>query len=212
MHPAKRSCCSSWTLVICTAGLTSVFTVQWHLLYIYVCTLARAFADVSDPGRLHMEFCFRLSRKKEAVRLLVVVLTVTLFFRICECLVPYFDSSSSDSRNGLFSGSWLHPVDSLYISWLVFGFTFTAWALHLNDDTVTVEVLFGATVLYVVVSWLVLPLGLVDHVAICHLKHFRAKGPLNMFLLGFLMFGQWSLNLRLLECQGYIWLICIYVI
>lgn len=156
---------------------------------------------------------FSSLKKKEAVRLLVVVLTVPLFFRICECLVSYFDSSSSDSRNGLFSGSWLHPVDSLYISWLVFGFTFAAWALHLSDDTVTVKVLFGAIVLeYVVVSWLVLPLGLVDQVAICYLKHFRAKGPLNMFLLGFLMFGQWSFNLRLLECLGYIWLICIYVI
>lgn len=151
-------------------------------------------------------------KKKEAARLLVVVLTVHLFFRICECLVPYFDSSSSDSRNSLFSGSWLHPVDSLYISWLVFGFPFTAWALHLNDDTVTVEVLFGATVLYVVVSWLVLLLGLVDQLAICHLKHFRAKGPVNMFLLGFLMFGQWSFSLRLLECLSVIWLICIYVI
>lgn len=36
------------------------------------------------------------------LHLLVVVLTVPLFSRICECLVPYFDSSSSDSRNCFF--------------------------------------------------------------------------------------------------------------
>lgn len=69
-------------------------------------------------------------------RLLVVVLTVPHFSRICECLVQYFDPSSSDSRNGSFSGSWLHPgwcLGSLLLPELcILMMTLSLWRFYLE--------------------------------------------------------------------------------
>lgn len=52
----------------------------------------------------------------------VVVITVPLSSRICECLVPYFDSSSPDSRNVSLVPGCVLFFYSPRVPWLVFGF------------------------------------------------------------------------------------------
>lgn len=66
--------------------------------------------------RFPMQLYCRVPKTKEAAPPQVMVLTLPLFSRICECLVPYFDSTSSESRNVFVL--WLHLVASPSILWL----------------------------------------------------------------------------------------------
>lgn len=95
----------SQSCVVSRACLLSVsvpcLTVQWQWLYIPVSTFPQISADPcrKDNSRSHSSLCFNPSQTSWPLQVVVVVITVPLSYRISESLVPYFDSSSPDSRN-----------------------------------------------------------------------------------------------------------------
>lgn len=133
----------------------------WHLLQIDIRTLAKAFCRRQRSRRFPMQLYCRVPKTKEAAPPQVVVLTLPLFSRICECLVPYFDSTSSESRNVFVL--WLHLVASPSILWLcLVSPVLPELCILINDGTLTDELLFEATVLCFLVFLYVFPLGFLD--------------------------------------------------
>lgn len=122
-----------WSLQSCVVSRACLFSRFTSLLSVYadICsrfTFAlwpRLLQSPAESGPSALTSILQLSSLSLIFfiwHLQVFVITVPLSSRICECLVPYFDSSSSDSRNVSLVPGCVLSIYSLHVPWLVFGF------------------------------------------------------------------------------------------